>query len=253
MQATCWRTGRQAWSFLRHFLRIDRRFNTSRRHHHGVSSNQVGPLNFKSSPDLDITVQHREQLLAAVHANRWNAALLQRLPALQLADCWLTGGCVAQSLWNVQVGRVAECDIVDYDVFYYDEDLSWEAEDAVIQRVARLCVDLPVEIQIRNQARVPLWYRDKFGIDYGRVDQACDGIKRFPCASVAVGVQIALTDSAVFAPFGLQDLFDGVLKPNPALPIATVYQAKVARWRAIWPHLRVEPWPAIEIGPRPHN
>jgi hypothetical protein len=53
--------------------------------------------------------------------------------------------------------------VKDYDVFYFDEDLSWEAEDAVIQHLGVLTNDLGVTVEIRNQARVHLWYKQRFG------------------------------------------------------------------------------------------
>jgi hypothetical protein len=60
--------------------------------------------------------------------------------------------------------------IKDYDVFYFDdEDLSWEAEDTVIQRSKVLFEDLDVAIEIKNQARVHLWYEQRFGCSYPRL------------------------------------------------------------------------------------
>lgn len=210
----------------------------------------MNSIQLPASMRTDFQVIYTAQLLAAVHANRWNRLILNRLPALQLPDCWLTAGCIAQTVWNVQAGRAPEDGIADYDVFYFDEDVSWEAEDAVIHRVGQHFADLPITIQVRNQARVPLWYRNKFGIDYGTVTQACDGIRRFPCASTAVGVRVDRAIPAVFAPFGLQNLFDGVLIPNPALPIRVIYETKAARWQSVWPHLRIQAW-SDQVSTRP--
>jgi hypothetical protein len=70
----------------------------------------------------------------------------------------LVAGCLYQTVWNVLTGRPRGTGIRDYDLIYFDEDLSWAAEDAVIRRAvatARGCVG-PVET--RNQARVHLWF-----------------------------------------------------------------------------------------------
>ena len=56
--------------------------------------------------------------------------------------------------------------IRDYDVFYFDADTSWSAENEVIERAAHLFADLNVSIEVRNQARVHLWYEEKFGLPY---------------------------------------------------------------------------------------
>ncbi len=184
----------------------------------------------------------RAAFLEMVLANRWNAALLERLPGLGLPDWWLTAGCLAQSVWNARHGRPAEAGILDYDVFYFDPETSWEAEDAAIRRVADACADLPVRIEVRNQARVPLWYEGRFGVPYPPVTRASDGIDRFPCAGTCVGVRREGADFTVYAPFGLGQLLNGELRPNRALDIPQVYAAKTARWTAEWPGLRVWGW-----------
>ena len=44
-------------------------------------------------------------------------------------------GCLVQTVWNVLTGRAVDYGINDYDVFYFDPDTSWEAEDAVIRKL----------------------------------------------------------------------------------------------------------------------
>jgi hypothetical protein len=184
-----------------------------------------------------------DRFLRLVLANRWNAAILERMPRLGLEDWWLTAGCLAQSVWNGLYDRPPDHGILDYDVFYFDPDTSWDAEDRVITRVAAMFSDLAITIQIRNQARVPLWYEAKFGIPYPPVHAAIDGIDRFPCATDAVGIRRDAGAFRIYAPFGLTAVLRGSLLPNPALPIPEVYAAKTARWLKVWPALVVAPWP----------
>jgi uncharacterized protein len=188
------------------------------------------------NPSLD------SRLVSVIRQNQWNELILDRAPQLGFGDWWLTAGCIAQSVWNLASNRDIHAGIRDYDLFYYDPDISWEAEDAVIGVAKRLFADVPVEVQVRNQARVPVWYPAKFGIPFGAVGQASDGIDRFPCATVAVGVRRRDEGFEVYSSFGLQDLFDGHLKPNRRLPIAHVYAEKTERWQREWPHLLREPW-----------
>ena len=54
--------------------------------------------------------------------------------ALALPDAWIVSGCLVQSAWNVLTGRAVDYGISDYDIFYFDPDTSWQAEDAVIRR-----------------------------------------------------------------------------------------------------------------------
>jgi uncharacterized protein len=183
------------------------------------------------------------RFLGLVLSNPWNAAILDRMGRLGVADWWLTSGCLVQTVWNGLYGHPPDHGILDYDVFYFDPDTGWDAEDAVIRRAARLFADLPVRVQIRNQARVPLWYEEKFGVRYPPVRTASDGIDRFPCATTSVGLRREGEGFRIHAPYGLDLLLQGVLLPNTTLWVPGVYAAKAARWRAVWPELVLVPWP----------
>jgi hypothetical protein len=183
------------------------------------------------------------RLLSFVLQNNWNAILLDRIPSLGLGDWWLTAGCVAQTVWNGLYGRAPDHGILDYDVFYFDPDTSWQAEDCIIAETAAAFSDLPIKIQIRNQARVPLWYEAKFGVAFPAVARASDGIDRFPCRTVSVGIRRTENGYVIHAPFGLDALLEGRLIPNPTLEIPGVYLDKTARWMEVWPELIALPWP----------
>jgi hypothetical protein len=96
--------------------------------------------------------------------NLANQIILQRLPEFELPDAWLVSGSVIQTVWNVLTGRAPDYGIKDYDIFYFDADTSREAEDANIRRLAAAVSDISVFVEVRNQARVHLWYPNKFGI-----------------------------------------------------------------------------------------
>jgi uncharacterized protein len=178
--------------------------------------------------------------------NKWNAILLDRTPSLGLGDWWLTAGCIAQTVWNGLYGRAPDHGILDYDIFYFDTDTSWKAEDCIIGNATAAFSDLPITVQIRNQARVPLWYEAKFGVAFPEVARASDGIDRFPCRTVSVGIRRTNDDYVIHAPFGLDALLGGKLIPNPELEIPSVYADKTARWMEVWPELIALPWPGAD-------
>lgn len=176
--------------------------------------------------------------VALVRQNPVNAALLDRLPALGLRDGFLCAGCLFQAVWNHLSGRPADAGIRDYDVFYCDDrDLSWDAEDAVIRRVAAAFADLDVTIEVRNQARVHLWYRQRFGHDYPRLRTSRAGIDRYLVLSTCVGIEIAT--GAIHAPHGLERIWQGTLEINPLMPQPDLFRRKAADYRARWPWLTV--------------
>ncbi|MBY0511707.1 MAG: nucleotidyltransferase family protein [Rhodospirillaceae bacterium] len=175
--------------------------------------------------------------------NRNNSEILQRMPQLGLRDWWLVSGCLFQTVWNLRSGRPAEKGIRDYDLCYFSEDATWEAEDVVIRDAAKLFADLPVNIQVRNQARVHLWFPEKFGVAYPPLTTAGEGVLRYPCAAQAIGLRRTGEEFLdVYAPYGLGDVWDLVARPNRALPLAPFYAEKTARWQKEWEKIIVYQW-----------
>ena len=182
------------------------------------------------------------RFLRTVLLNPNIATILERLPELGV-DAWLTAGCLVQTVWNVQSGRSSHAGIDDYDVIYRDSDTSWEVEDRVIKRANSLYSDLGVEVQVRNQARVPLWYHHRFGIPFPPVREAPHALLRYPSRATAIALTRRPCGEYVFyAPFGFRDALSMRVRPNRRLRIPDVYHAKTLRWRMVWPMLTVEPW-----------
>jgi hypothetical protein len=199
-----------------------------------------------SSADLETpTNAERQQFLSAVLKNPVIGTILERMPRLGLEKWYLTAGGVFQTVWNVVSGREPQAGIKDYDVFYFeDSDLSYEAEDRVIQRVQTLFSDITADIEVRNEARVHLWYEQKFGVPAPPFTSCEDAIDHFASTTCCYGVSTdALGAVHVYAPHGYYDLFALLVRPNPVLAPRAVYETKTARWVQEWPALTVLPWP----------
>src|SRR5207249_4223256 len=103
--------------------------------------------------------------------------LLSVLRGLALPQWRLVAGCLYQTVWNVLTNRPRGTGIKDYDLIYYDGGApSWEAEDAVIQRVATATRDCVGPVEVRNQARVHLWFADRFGFAYPQLAAADEAL-----------------------------------------------------------------------------
>jgi hypothetical protein len=150
-----------------------------------------------------------------------------------------------QTVWNRLSGRDPCLGIKDYDINYFDAtDLSWAAEDAVIRRGAELFGDLGASLDIRNEARVHLWYEQKFGVPCPPHESTEAAIDSFAATTCCLGVRLDPDGGwRVYAPHGLSDVFNLMVRPNPVLAPREVYEAKAARWRDEWPELTVLPWP----------
>jgi uncharacterized protein len=190
-----------------------------------------------------------DALRATLSRNEQLLEVLVRAAKLDLPGWYLTAGCLFQTVWNVVSGRPPAEGIRDYDLFYFDDsDLGWDAENEVIQAGHRVFDDLPTPVEIRNEARVHLWYEDHFGVPCEPHTSTEAAIDSFAATTCCLGVRLDGADRwRVYAPHGLADVFNLVVRPNPVLAPRAVYEAKARRWREHWPELTVLPWPEAAI------
>ncbi len=218
----------------------------------GGGLNHVGQL-LLNNMSISGTQSDRDRFLELVTQNPVNETILQRLPDLGFADCHLVAGCLFQTVWNCLAGKPPCEHILDYDVFYQEpSDLSWEAEDSVIQRSAEVFSDLGVDVQVRNQARVHLWYEARFGIECLPLRSTRDGIDHFLNTSSCFGILRSGRSTEIYAPFGFGDLFSRIVRPNPRRWLPDIYYQKAGRWLQKWPDLTVIPWPPSQALLGPH-
>jgi uncharacterized protein len=187
-----------------------------------------------------------ENFRAALASNRTLMQVLDLAAGLDWPGWYLMAGCLYQTVWNVVTGQPPEAGILDYDLGYFDaSDLSWEAEDAVIQAGREVFGGIATPVQIRNQARVHLWYEQKFGLTCPPHESSEAAIDTFETTCACLGVRLEPGGRwRIYAPHGFSDVFNLVVRPNPVLASRDVYQAKVTRWQRQWPTLTVLPWPA---------
>jgi len=185
----------------------------------------------------------RARLEGIVAANPLFAPFLARWSSIALPDCWLSGSTMAQTGWNLRLGLPPAHGLADIDLVHFDAaDLSHEGEAREAQRIRALFADVPLRIDIKNQARVHLWYAGTFGNPIPPYRSIAHAIATLPTTASAVAIRPAADGLAVLAPFGLTDLLDCLVRPNKAQITRILYEAKVAKWRTRWPGLTVLDW-----------
>ena len=188
------------------------------------------------------------EFLAGALRNPVNAAISEELFRLGLPDAWIVAGCLVQTVWNVRTVRPLDHGINDYDVFYFDPDTSWAAEDAVIRALRNAFAGLGVKVEARNQARVHLWYPQKHGLPYPALTSSTEGINRFLTRNTKVGIRRTQDGHDVYAPDGFDDIAGMIVRPNPGPNFSAAnYEAKAARWKKLWPEITV----LAATAPRP--
>ena len=195
-------------------------------------------MNMTAAPsDLDARL---DQILRA------NPRLMQVLAIardLALPDWRIVSGAVYQAVWNSVTGRDPDYGLRDYDLFYFDgSDTSYEAEDVHIRRAAATYpADLAPLVEVRNQARVHLWFEAHFGEAYAPLSCTDEALARFVAPAFAVGVRLEADGRLdIAAPFGLNDLFAMRLRPNPLRGLADGWEKVTASAQARWPEVMID-------------
>jgi hypothetical protein len=156
-------------------------------------------------------------------------------------DWLVVSGAIYQRVFNHLTGRDPDYGIKDYDLAYFDaSDVSYEAEDVVIRRVAA-AFEPPLRemVEVRNQARVHVWFEEKFGEPYPPLTCSAEAVERFVSPLFSVGVRLLPDDSLkVVAPFGLDDLFALRLRPNPRRK-TNGFERTAANVTSRWPEVIV--------------
>jgi uncharacterized protein len=160
-------------------------------------------------------MERAEELTELLLASSWLQHLLRIVAALSLPDCWIGAGAVRDLVWDMRFGSGFDPDrIADVDVVFFDPlDLSARLEHDLERRLRDQ--EPSVDWDVKNQARVHLWYEARFGQSAEPLTSTTDGVATWPETATAVAVRLR-DDGAleVAAPFGLDDLLDGVWRAN---------------------------------------
>lgn len=186
--------------------------------------------------------ERRLRLAEIVSAAPALMRVLETVRSLDLPDWLLFSGAVYQRVLNHLTDRPADYGVRDYDVGYFDRsDISYAAEDVVIRRVAAAFAEpLRTRVEVRNQARVHLWFEAHFGEAYTALSSTAEALERFVSPMFAVGVRLDRDGGFhIEAPFGLADIFNLRLRPNPCRQTRN-FARTAAGVAERWPEVRVE-------------
>ncbi|WP_420628290.1 nucleotidyltransferase family protein [Candidatus Leptofilum sp.] len=155
---------------------------------------------------------------------------------------WLVGAGVIRNLvWDYLHGYGEPTPPRDIDVAFFDATDLRPERDAEV--TAELTAVLPtVEWEATNQAAVHLWYAELFGQTWPPFTAATEAIATWPETATCTAVRLLPDDSLqIVAPFGLDDLFQMVLRRNPARVTQAQFQQRLQdkQIQQKWPRIRV--------------
>ncbi|PSB31316.1 nucleotidyltransferase family protein [Stenomitos frigidus] len=147
-----------------------------------------------------------EQILAASPVG----TVLPAMARLNLSDWWLAGGAVRNTVWRSLYGAECALMIKDFDLAFFDA--KGDREQELAAKVA-LNAQFPGYVfDVKNQASFARWRSGRR--TYSSTEE---GIADWLHTATAVGVRCdTQANWEVFTPYGLDDLFNGIVRPTPA-------------------------------------
>jgi hypothetical protein len=184
-----------------------------------------------------------ERLETIVRGDAWVMRVLEIVRDAGLPDAWVGAGMIRDRVWGELYGdgfRPGELN--DVDVAFFDpRDLSRGNDERATGKLRAAAPDVPW--QAKNQAAVHTWYSERFGGEpVDALRSIPDAVGTWPETATAVAVRLDHDDRLhVCAPFGLDDLLDGVWRRNPRRVSPEYSRQRRARQRP------AERWPGVTV------
>ena len=187
------------------------------------------------SSSTDRQERHRLQLEEILRADDWSMGVLEAVVDLNLPDWAIGAGFVRSLVWDKLSGK-ERTPLEDVDVLVFDPaDITEEREQLIERELAKARPEVPWSV--KNQARMHVRNNTR---PYQDIEDAMSYWLETPTA-VAVHLETDQT-LTIIAPFGLQDLFDMIIRPTPrGQEVMDQFEERVAQkpWIQNWPRLRV--------------
>lgn len=193
--------------------------------------------------NLDILTQFKA-LENIIMSSEIIGTVIERAKSLDIDNYYIGAGCITQTVWNYLFNNPLEYGIKDIDFVYFDDtNLDAEAENRVIKKTQGLYSDLKIQVDVKNEARVHLWYKNHFGYIIKPYTSLEAALNTWPTTATSIGVRRDKNNELkVYAPFGLNDLFGKIVRANKTQITKQIYENKVSSWLKKWPDLSIIPW-----------
>ena len=160
---------------------------------------------------------------------------------VNLPNWYIAGGCITQTIWNVKMGYDPWYGLKDIDLVYFKAGQSEADEILDREKIKKLFQGLLIPVDVTNEARVHEWYPEKFGFEIPVYSSTEDGISTF-LPAFSIGIRPDHSGLKIFAPFGLSDAFEMIVRPNKRQITEDIYARMVHRLRTHWPSIQVVAW-----------
>ena len=102
--------------------------------------------------------------------------------------------------------------------------------------------DIDIVSDIKNQARVHIWYNPKYGTNREPYTSCEDAVSSWGSTVTCIGIRKENGQLIVYCPYGLNDLFSLTIRPVKRYFDKESYEARSKRWKAKWDKLNIVEW-----------
>lgn len=186
---------------------------------------------------MSASQNYTQILQTLLQADDERMRILRHVSYLALPDCWIGAGFVRSLVWDHGHGIKSRPPIGDVDVVWFDPQNGTEEADRLFE--AQLAHRAPgILWSVKNQGRMHLANNDE------PYTSTADAMRHWPETATAVGVRPGNSGIEVLAPFGLDDLFNLIVRPTPKFvgerQVVVVDRVNQKRWLERWPRLKLQ-------------
>ena len=174
------------------------------------------------------------EFISIIKTDTWMFNILETVRSLHLPDCWIGAGFVRNKIWDYKHNN-KRTSLNDVDVIYFDKnDISKAVELKLEEQLKTM--NPSINWSVKNQARMHI---RNGNLPYKNCYEA---ISYWPETATAIAIQLNSDNHIEYiAPYGLNDLFNLVVRPTPNFDLIT-YRNRIANkgWKDTWEKLAVE-------------
>lgn len=171
------------------------------------------------------------KLINIIREDDWMLDVLRIVRDLQLPDCWIGAGFVRNKVWDFLHNQKRSL-LNDIDVIYFDKNNCFKEKDLHVESQLKKIAS-SYNWSVKNQARMHL--RNK----QPPYKNCLHAISFWPETATAIAININFNNEVnIIAPYGLDDLFELLVKPTPNFDI-NIFNKRIKNksWVKKWPNL----------------
>ncbi len=186
-------------------------------------------------------IMTEQDILNLISRDRWMMDVLHTAEQLKLPEWLIGGGFVRNKVWNYLHGyNKPDINTEDIDLVYYNQNGNDENADKKLSEALKTKTGLNWEVV--NEAYAHQWYT----IKPPPYTSSLDAVSKWPETATCIGVKTENEKLELIAPYGIEDLVNLIIRPNPAfidkgnVKNVVVERIKKKQWLEKWPKLKLE-------------